>query len=155
VVRYTIGLACLCALLVLPGSINARNILPPNTEVCVTLDGFCDVLTFTVDSETGIIEGYDNNCDLGESFLISGQFFNFSFTYDMQQPWIIFLDYSPDTQDKVNGHSFEYAVITGNGDHGSLQRYYPDGTRYEGDMTVVTLRTCDDLTRGNPTSVAE
>jgi hypothetical protein len=153
--RFTVGLVCLCTLLALTGVSQARNILPPDTEMCVTLDGFCDVLTFKVDAETGLIEGFDNNCDFGNAFLVSGQFFNYPFRVDMQQPWIIFLDYSPGVQDDMQNDNFQYGVITGQGDSGLLQRYWPDGSRFDGDPTAVTLRSCDDLTRGMPTSRAE
>ena len=153
--RYTVGLACLCALLALAGSTHARNVLPPQTEICMQIDGFCDVLNLVIDNETGLIEGVNNNCDVGSSVLIGGQFFNYTLVPDIQQPWIIFLDYKPAIRDNVNGHHFEYAVITGMGDKGLLQRYWPDGSPYEGDATAVTLRVCDDLTRGFPTSRAE
>lgn len=154
--RYTVGFACLCALLVLAGTIQARNVLPPQTEICMQIDGFCDVINMVVDNETGLIEGVNNNCDVGSSILVGGQFFNYTLVPDIQQPWIMFFDYKPGIRDDVNGDHFEYAVIMGQGDKGLLQRYWSDGTPYEGDVTEITvLMGCDDLTRGLPTSRIE
>jgi hypothetical protein len=179
--RFTVGLAALCALLVMAGSTQSqdvdrlfhqslvpintemesqmfRDVVPPENNICFQMDGFCDRVYFQVDAESGLIEGFDDNCFIGNSLLVGGQYFAFPDAPDNEGPWVIFLDYKPaDLPDHadVKPHEFEYGIIRGQGIKGFLQRYWPDGTPYEGDMTAVTLLPCDSPTRGTPTSIAD
>ncbi len=173
--RFTVGLTVVCTLLVLAGNSQSQNApetftstvvlspiidqpfpksrdeLPPQTELCYQLDGFCDRIFLQVNPGTGFIEGINSNCNIGGSLLVGGQYVGFPDSPDNDGPWVIFFDYKPD----VSGHDFEYGIITGQGTKGFLQRYWPDGTPYNGDLTAVTLMSCDNQSRGTPTSRAD
>ncbi len=100
-------------------------------QQCFELSPFCDQIFVWVDVRSGVIEGWDNNCGVGEcNFGVVGQIVGSS--------WVVFFDYSIERC----RHQYDYGIMTGTGFNGSLQRYFADTSRNPDDPVAITLIPC-------------
>jgi hypothetical protein len=133
-ISWSIFLVLCFGILLLPVTVqSAENPVgdQPQVDLCFQISPFCNQLYINLNGM--LIEGYDDECGGDCPYLVGGAF------YGVGQ-WNITLDF----QDDACGHAFEYGIIIGAGLSGTLYRYYPDGTMYGSDPTLITLLPCEE-----------
>ena len=141
-------------------NVQHRDFVPNQT--CFQFNLFCDKVNLQVDPKTGLISGVNTDCETGEDYLVGGVYLGKLPGDPQNQPflndqWVLFIDYNPHNNNGGNNQDyFEYAVITGQGLEGTMQRYWPDGKPYDMDPTMVSLVSCLPVQTGDvgPSSYA-